>query len=288
MLDQLVDWIYGQIVGFLGNFFALMGNMGVELFALDWVNAIVLFFSRLGWALFAVSVVVCAFECGIEYSAGRGNLQQCALNVIKGFLAVSLFTVVPVRLYALSVSLQGTFSAGLTGYGRSIGDVGQDIVTELSEIQTLSDAVNSTHFGLDVITSPIMILFCVILMAYAVLKVFFANLKRGGILLIQIAVGSLYMFSIPRGYLDGFVGWMKQVIGLCLTAFLQSTILIAGLMIFKDHALMGVGLMLSAGEVPRIAGNFGVDTTTKANVMSAVYTAQAAVSTTRTIAAAIK
>ena len=288
MLDQLVDWIYGQIVGFLGNFFALMGNMGVELFELDWVNAIVLFFSRLGWALFAVSVVVCAFECGIEYSAGRGNLQQCALNVIKGFLAVSLFTVVPVRLYALSVSLQGTFSAGLTGYGRSIGEVGQDIVTELSEIQTLSDAVNSTHFGLDVITSPIMILFCVILMAYAVLKVFFANLKRGGILLIQIAVGSLYMFSIPRGYLDGFVGWMKQVIGLCLTAFLQSTILIAGLMIFKDHALMGVGLMLSAGEVPRIAGNFGVDTTTKANVMSAVYTAQAAVSTTRTIATAIK
>ncbi|MCI7741828.1 MAG: DUF6045 family protein [Clostridiales bacterium] len=288
VLDQLVDWIYGQIVGFLGNFFALMGNMGVELFELDWVNAIVLFFSRLGWALFAVSVVVCAFECGIEYSAGRGNLQQCALNVIKGFLAVSLFTVVPVRLYALSVSLQGTFSAGLTGYGRSIGEVGQDIVTELSEIQTLSDAVNSTHFGLDVITSPIMILFCVILMAYAVLKVFFANLKRGGILLIQIAVGSLYMFSIPRGYLDGFVGWMKQVIGLCLTAFLQSTILIAGLMIFRDHALMGVGLMLSAGEVPRIAGNFGVDTTTKANVMSAVYTAQAAVSTTRTIAAAIK
>ena len=283
-----MDWIYGQIVGFLGNFFALMGNMGVELFELDWVNAIVLFFSRLGWALFAVSVVVCAFECGIEYSAGRGNLQQCALNVIKGFLAVSLFTVVPVRLYALSVSLQGTFSAGLTGYGRSIGEVGQDIVTELSEIQTLSDTVNSTHFGLDVITSPIMILFCVILMAYAVLKVFFANLKRGGILLIQIAVGSLYMFSIPRGYLDGFVGWMKQVIGLCLTAFLQSTILIAGLMIFRDHALMGVGLMLSAGEVPRIAGNFGVDTTTKANVMSAVYTAQAAVSTTRTIAAAIK
>lgn len=46
------------------------------------------------------------------------------------------------------------------------------------------------------------------------IKVFFANLKRGGILLIQIAVGSLYMFSIPRGYTDGFTQWMKQVIGL--------------------------------------------------------------------------
>jgi len=265
----LVDWFYGQIVGFLGNFFALMGNMGVELFELEWVSAIVLFFSRLAWALFTVSVVVCAFECGIEYSTGRGNLQQTALNIIKGFLAVSLFTVVPVRLYALSVSLQGTFSAGLTGYGRSIGEVGQDIITELSEIQTLADVVNSSHFGLGIITSPIMLLFCVILMGYAVLKVFFANLKRGGILLIQIAVGSLYMFSVPRGYLDGFMGWMRQVIGLCLTAFLQSTILVAGLMVFKDHALMGVGLMLSAGEVPRIAGSFGLDTTTKANITSA-------------------
>ena len=283
-----MDWVYGQAIGFLGNFFALMGNMGVELFELEWVSAIVLFFSRLAWALFTVSVVVCAFECGIEYSTGRGNLQQCGMNIIKGFLAVSLFTVVPVRLYALSVSLQGTFSAGLTGYGRSIGEMGQDIITELNEIQTLADVVNSSHFGLGVITSPIMLLFCVILMGYAVLKVFFANLKRGGILLIQIAVGSLYMFSVPRGYLDGFMGWMRQVIGLCLTAFLQSTILVAGLMVFKDHALMGVGLMLSAGEVPRIAGSFGLDTTTKANITSAVYTAQAAVNTTRTIAAAIK
>lgn len=288
ILDQLVDWIYGQLVGFLGNFFALMGNMGVELFELEWVDAIVLFFSRLAWALFSVSVVVCAFECGIEYSAGRGNLQQTALNIIKGFLAVSLFTVVPVRLYALSVSLQGTFSAGLTGYGRSIGEVGQDIITELSEIQSLGDVVSSSHFGLGIISSPIMLLFCIILMAWAVLRVFFANLKRGGILLIQIAVGSLYMFSVPRGYLDGFTGWMKQVIGLCLTAFLQSTILIAGLMVFKEHALMGVGLMLSAGEVPRIAGSFGVDTTTRASLSSAVYTAQSAISVTRTIAAVVK
>ena len=65
------------------------------------------FFSQLGWALFAVSVVVSAFECGIEYASGRGNLQQPALNALKGFFAVSLFTTVPVRLYALSVSLQG-------------------------------------------------------------------------------------------------------------------------------------------------------------------------------------
>ena len=48
-----------------------------------------------------------------------------------------------------------------------------------------------------------------------------------------------------------------------------------------------LGLMLSAGEIPRIAGAFGLDTTTRANIMSAVYTAQAAVNTTRTIVQAV-
>ena len=287
VMDDLIDWFYGQLVGFLGNFFAQMGNMGVELFDLEWVQAVILFFSKLAWALFAVSLVVRAFECGIEYASGRANLQQTALDMIKGFFAVSLFTTVPVRLYALSVSLQGTLSVGLTGSDTTIGEVGQQIITDLSEIDSLADMIDNSYFGLGVITSPLMILFCVILMAYAVIKVFFANLKRGGILLIQIAVGSLYMFSIPRGYIDGFVQWMKQVIGLCLTAFLQSTILVAGLMVFKDHALLGLGLMLSAGEVPRIAGTFGLDTTSRANIMSAVYTAQAAINTTRTIAGTV-
>ena len=287
VMDDLIDWFYGQLVGFLGNFFAQMGNMGVELFDLEWVQAVILFFSKLAWALFAVSLVVRAFECGIEYDSGRAKLQQTALDMIKGFFAVSLFTTVPVRLYALSVSLQGTLSVGLTGSDTTIGEVGQQIITDLSEIDSLADMIDNSYFGLGVITSPLMILFCVILMAYAVIKVFFANLKRGGILLIQIAVGSLYMFSIPRGYIDGFVQWMKQVIGLCLTAFLQSTILVAGLMVFKDHALLGLGLMLSAGEVPRIAGTFGLDTTTRANIMSAVYTAQAAINTTRTIAGTV-
>ena len=284
ILDALLDWVYSQIVGFLGNFFAVMGNMGVELFDLDWVQSIILFFSRLAWALFAVSLVVSAFECGIEYASGRANIQQTALNILKGFFAVSLFSTLPVRLYELSVTLQGTFAAGLTGYGSSIGEVGKQILTELGEAETLGDVMSTTSLGLTILTSPIMFLFCVILMAYTVIKVFFANLKRGGILLIQIAVGSLYMFSIPRGYGDAFVQWCKQVIGLCLTAFLQSTILIAGLMVFRENALLGLGLMLSANEVPRIAGTFGLDTTTRANIMSAVYTAQAAVNTTRTIA----
>ena len=290
VLTNILDWAFAQIVGFLGDFFEQMGNMGVELFELTWVRSIVAFFDRLGWALFGTSVVVCGFEFGVEYSSGRGNPRQLMINVLKGFMAVSLFSTVPIRLYALSVSLQGQMSAGLTGIGlsTSIGSVGQHIVEDLQEFDLLSDMVEHEFFGISDVKSSLMILFCIILMAYAVVKVFFANLKRSGILMIQIAVGSLYMFSVPRGYSDGFVQWMKQVIGLCLTAFLQATILIAGLQAFRNDALVGLGLMLSAGEVPRIAGAFGLDTSTRASIQSAVYTAQTAINTTRTIIQAVK
>ena len=237
VLDQIIDWLYGKIVGFLNDFFAMMNNMGVELFDLPWVNAITTFFSWLGWALFVVGLVVGAFECAIEYQGGRGSIKDTALNYVKGFMAVSLFSILPVNLYSLSVSLQSSF--------------------------------------------------CAVMMGYAVIKVFFGNLKRGGILLIQIAVGSLYMFSVPRGYIDGFTQWCKQVIGICLTAFLQSTMLTAGLMIFKDHPLLGLGVMLSSTEVPRIAGQFGLDTSTKANLMSGVYAAQTAINISKTVVKAV-
>lgn len=32
VLGQIIDWLYGQIVGFLGDFFMQMGSMGAELF----------------------------------------------------------------------------------------------------------------------------------------------------------------------------------------------------------------------------------------------------------------
>ncbi len=274
VLDQIVDWIYGKIVSFLNDFFAMMNNMGVELFELPWIQAVTTFFGYLGWTLFVVGIVVGAFECAIEYQGGRGSVKDTALNYVKGFMAVSLFTVLPVNLYSLCVSLQGTFGSAISGLVNPQG------IGEMARGALMSAAIPG-------IGNPILQIFCAVMMGYAVIKVFFANLKRGGILVIQIAVGSLYMFSVPRGYIDGFTQWCKQVIGICVTAFLQSTILTAGLLVFLDHPLLGLGLMLSSTEVPRIAGQFGLDTSTKTNLMGGVYAAQSAINLSRTVARAV-
>ncbi len=131
-------------------------------------------------------------------------------------------------------------------------------------------------------------LLCLIAFAYCVVKIFFQNIKRGGILLIQMAVGSLYMFSVPRGYTDGFVQWMKQVAAICLTAFLQTSILYLGLLTFPDNMLLGMGILLSANEVPRIAQQFGLDSSVKVNMMSVVHATTTAVNLTRSVARAVK
>ena len=109
VLGQIVDWIYGQMIGFLGNFFSLMGQMGAELFELDWIQAIVLFFSQLAWVLYVVGLVVAVFECAIEYQSGRGSVRDTALNALKGFMAAreSLLEESP-GWVVISVPWQGT------------------------------------------------------------------------------------------------------------------------------------------------------------------------------------
>ena len=127
-----MDWVYKQIIGFLANFFAEMGNMGAEMFEMSWVQSIVLFFSYLAWILYAVGFVVACAECGLEYSSGRADIKGTAMNLIKGFMAVSLFTVVPIRLYELCVSLQANFGYAISGAGASFGTVAGNIIDELT------------------------------------------------------------------------------------------------------------------------------------------------------------
>ena len=274
VMGQIIDWAYEQLLEFLGEFFGMMGNMGAELFSYDFVEAVVEIFRLFGWTLFLTGLVVAVFEVAIEYQSGRGSVRDASLNAVKGFMAVSLFTVLPIELYKFCISLQVQMTSGMATLvgSESIGDSATSILGILAEMS----------WGV------ILAIFILIMMGYSIIKVFFANLKRGGILLITIAVGSLYMFGIVRGYSDGFIQWCKQVPGLCLTAFLQSVILIAGLGVMRSNVLMGIGLILAASEIPRIAGQFGLDTSTRGNIMSAVYAAQSAVSITRTIVNTVK
>ena len=145
-MDQFIDWVYSQLVGFFGNFFAEMGNMGVELFEMSWVQSIVLFFSYLAWTLYVVGLVVAVFEVGIEYQTGRASIKDAAISAVKGFMAVGCFTLVPVELYKLSVTLQASLTSGITGYGESFDALSTDIINSLQGVD-IGAAASSGVFG---------------------------------------------------------------------------------------------------------------------------------------------
>lgn len=272
--STMMVWMYETVFNAIADFFAMMGNMGAEIFDLSWVQATVKLFTLFGWALFAAGVVVAAFDLAIEYQSGRANIKTTVLNILKGFFACSLIGIVPIELYKFCISLQNTFAGDLAvlfsdGKATSIADQGSQILqNQFAEYMLAGNLFN---------------LLALIAFAYCVVKVFFQNIKRGGILLVQMSVGSLYMFSVPRGYTDGFTQWMKQVAAICLTAFMQTTLLFLGLMTFTENMLLGLGVMLAANEVPRIAQQFGLDSSAKFNLMSAVHATTTAINLSRTV-----
>ena len=277
ILNRIIQWLFTIMYDGIADFFTMISGLGVEIFELDWVNAMVKLFSLFGWSLFVVGLVVSAMDLAIEYQNGRASIHGTSLNWIKGFMAVNLFTITPIELYKFCVSLQNTFSKDLVSIFASQQG------TTLGEVASTSLQIAFNKEGV-LVNATLYYLVCLIALGYCVIKIFFDNIKRGGILLIQIAVGSLYMFSIPRGYGDGFVQWVKQVIALCLTAFLQTTLLFLGLLTFKDNMLLGIGIMMAASEVPRIAERFGLDTSVKFNMMSAVHMTSSAVNLVKTVA----
>ncbi len=272
----MLTWFYDTVYGACADFFSMMGNMGAEIFDLKWVQATVYLFTLFGWGLFIAGVIVAVFDLAIEYQNGRGNVRTTMLNILKGFFACSLIGVVPIELYKFTISLQNTFANDISFL--VAGEQARDVAGQARFVlgSTLSPVAPGTN--------GLFSLLVLIAFAYCVIKIFFQNIKRGGILLVQMSVGSLYMFSVPRGYTDGFVQWMKQVIALCLTAFMQTTLLYLGLLTFPTHMLMGLGIMLAANEVPRIAQQFGMDTSTKFNVMSMVHATTTAINLTRIVA----
>ncbi|MCM1489182.1 MAG: DUF6045 family protein [Firmicutes bacterium] len=276
--NTMLKWFYETIYNAVADFFTMMGNMGAEIFDLDWVKATIHLFTLFGWALFVAGVVVAIFDVAIEYQCGRANIKTTAINILKGFFSCSLIGIVPVELYKFCISLQNTFSHDLSAL--FAGGQSLDLAGQSSSVLIGSFAVG-TQVNFDLFHLLAMIAF-----AYCVIKIFFANIKRGGILLIQMAVGSLYMFSVPRGYSDGFNQWMKQVAAICLTAFMQTTLLFLGLLTFPNNMLLGLGIMLSANEVPRIAQQFGLDSSVRVNMMSVVHATTTAVNLTRSVARA--
>lgn len=299
-MDQLFSWFYYGAMTMLTDLQQYLGNMGLEIFNNAFAQGLILFFYYLGWALFVIGSIVAVCECAIDYRSGGGNIKETGLNILTGFFAINLFAMVPIRLYAISVNIQSVLSKAFNLIGYQADEVAKSqqsstggliqfclgVLQNLVAANPILSWVTASDGKSAVHVPTAMNFIFMLVFVFSVVKIVFDNLKRGAILLAQICVCSLYMFSVPRGYKDGFIGWCKQVVGICFTVFLQNMFLNIGLSIFKTQMIIGLGIMLGAAEIPRIAQQFGLDTSTKANVSGMAMAVNSVVNVGKTLAKA--
>ncbi|MDL2274392.1 DUF6045 family protein [Oscillospiraceae bacterium OttesenSCG-928-G22] len=187
--QSVMDYFYGEIVKFLSDFFTQINGMGIEVIELPWIQALITFFQYFGWTLFLAGMAVAVFDCAIEAQNGKPAVRDLALNTIKGFLAVSLFTIVPVELFKFCIGLQGDLGRALATVFQldALQNIGSIAENALATSLVLFATINPSSAG----TMSIFGLLFAIALGYCVIKCFFANIKRGGILLINLAVGSV-------------------------------------------------------------------------------------------------
>lgn len=208
---------------------------------------------------------------------GKSCLTNTLKNVIIGFVALLSFSVIPPLLLSFTNNLcsQLTTDMAITqmnDYAQKMWDAGLHTSLPLFGTSIDIDIPNPFIGDTDAMDTIFMPIF-VIIMLVCVLRLFLANIKRGGVMLILIFVCPMHLFSVPRGYTDAFYSWCKQVIAVCLTAFIESFLVALSLLVYSVSAEMfvSVGLALASFESPKIMQQFGIDTSMKANISQAIF-----------------
>lgn len=239
-------------------------------------------------------------------TGGGGSFTGTGMNMLRLLVALLTFSSIPILLFQTSMDIYGTVRSVVVGSmdGATVS------ITDLVKgaVQSMFKSVYGTLPPVKIANGNLGIpqkayrraskppippmphfpqmptggrLFSLSLV-WAIFKIFFSNLKRGGILLVQICVGSMHMLALARGYTDGFGSWCKQVAALCFTAFVQNLLYLLAIIMMQDAAssslYFSLGLLLVAAEVPRIAQMFGLDTSARVSLGNAAHNVSSVVS----------
>lgn len=254
-------------------------NLTDRLFEVPALNTFFIFTLFIGGLLYVCGVGFAFANFTLDNKEEVGSqLTDTIKNIFIGLLALSAYTTIPILFLKFTNSICSMLTSDLSD------------VSLLSQIYPQLESGDFTWEDPDS-SFPLVnagIAIYGILMFVCVCKVFFANIKRGGILVTLIFVCSFHMVSIPRGYTDAFWSWCKQVAGVCITAFMQNFLIALAFLIVASTKsphlntfILSAGVALSSSEVPRILQQFGLDTSMKANISQAIFATSGVVSIAR-------
>lgn len=287
---DIFNLLFGDIGGFLSkisvgfvkitdSLIQYNNSLTDRLFETPALNAFFVFTLLVGSLLYVCGVGFSFANFTLDNKEEAGTqLTDTLKNIFIGLLALSAYTSIPILLLKFTNNICSMLTSDLAN-----ASLLSQLYPQLESGNfTWDDPDSSFSLGsVGVAIYGIIIFVCVC-------KVFFANIKRGGILVTLIFVCSFHMVSIPRGYTDAFWSWCKQVAGVCITAFMQNFLISLAFLIVcatknahLNTLILSAGVALSASEVPRILQQFGLDTSMKANISQAIFATSGVVSIAR-------
>ena len=273
ILSNVLNWLWSRFVTFLllvtDTLITLSNQMAVTVFDDNAVNSFLIFLEIFGGMMFVIGIGFAIADWAINATDGSGEtIMTTVKNIIIGLAATIGFTSIPILLLRFVNELCIRLLGGMT-----LSTVLQQFENNTNILQFFEG--NPVDHAGEQLIYPIYI----VVMFVCVIKVFLSNVKCGGSLIVLMFVCPMHLFSIPRGYLDAFWSWCRQVVGLCLSVFIQNFLVALSLYFVYSSGfgtvqlLSSMGLALAAFEAPKIMQQFGLDTSIKANATQAVYAA---------------
>lgn len=258
-LEEVYHYVYYQLTSVALTMLDDVNELSINFFSNEFIQAIVNFFTLFAWGLGLTGAAIAIMDFAVSYqTGGGGSFTGTGMNMLRLLVALLTFSSIPILLFQTSMDIYGTVRSvvvgSMDGATVSITDLVKGAVQSMFKsvygtlppvkiangiwefLKKLTDGFQATDPADAALSSNAdwWALIQLIILVWAIFKIFFSNLKRGGILLVQICVGSMHMLALARGYTDGFGSWCKQVAALCFTAFVQNLLYLLAIIMMQD------------------------------------------------------
>lgn len=271
-MDSLLSTaLYGTIIFFLEGMLK-MCNLVIGLVSSNFnelinnpaVQGYLTFLQAFAAILFIVGIGFAISEWAIGVNEGNADsIMSTFKYIILGLFTTLGFTTIPILLMQFTAECTDLMINEMNDFSGMLENMINHLI------------YNENDFGSNVLW----IIFCIIFVV-SIFKIFLSNMKRGGVLLIQLTACPFHIFNIPRGHVDAFFNWCKQILALLLTTFVQNFLLALGVLILGTGSGLTVvnmclcmGVLLAANEAPQILQQFGLDSSVRANPSQAIFAA---------------
>ena len=255
-------------------------NSFINVFTEKSVLSYIYFLSSWGGVMFIIGVGLALAEFAASYNEGNGaDVKGTFKNIAVGLFASFGFVKLPILLYTFTIEVTymligSTVSSAIEG--QNFQSLMEFRLLEDTTPEGILDSLREQYTN-EFTGSIVGSIFCIIMFVFVV-KILLGNLKRSGILIILLTICPIHLLSIPRGYTDGFYSWCKQVVGQCITFFVQNFLLALFILVFANsgslnltNLFIALGILLSSSEAPRILQQFGLESSVRSNASQAIY-----------------